>query len=178
MSTTTAESTAERKSWRDADPSALIAHILETHHRYTKDELGRLQSLMESVRKLYEARHPELILVSSLLARLCADLLPHMQKEETILFPFIEALEHGTTPPFGPPSVAMPIRVLSLEHEAAAGILSELRCVTSGYNVPEDACVSYRALLDGLQNLEADLEEHIHLETNVLFPKALAMEAQ
>ncbi|HSN68231.1 MAG TPA: hemerythrin domain-containing protein, partial [Thermoanaerobaculia bacterium] len=95
MSTTTTGSSAARKSWKDEAPSALIAHILGTHHVYTRGELDRLQALAGSVRELHEARHPELILVGSLIARLCADLLPHMQKEEMILFPFIEALERG-----------------------------------------------------------------------------------
>lgn len=65
---------------------------------------------------------------------------------------------------------------MNLEHEMVEGLLAELRCVTSGYNVPEDACVSYRAMLEALQNLEADLQEHIHLESDVLFPKAPRME--
>jgi regulator of cell morphogenesis and NO signaling len=171
-----AESTADRKSWRELAPSALIAHLLETHHRYTRDELARLETLIAAVRELHQERHPELILIDNLVANLRADLLPHMQKEEMILFPFIEALEEGRTPPFGPPSIDMPIRVMTLDHEKAEGLLAELRCVTSGYGVPEDGCVSYRALLEGLQNLEADLQQHIHLENNILFVKAMEME--
>lgn len=175
-STKAAAIDAVQKSWRDAAPSVLIDHILKTHHKYTRDELARLEELIAAVRSLHEERHPELILIDSLVARLRADLLPHMQKEEMILFPFIQALEEGTQPPFGPPSVAMPIRIMNVEHEQVGGLLAELRCATSGYNVPEDACVSYRAMLDGLQNLEADLEQHIHIESNILFPKALELE--
>jgi regulator of cell morphogenesis and NO signaling len=164
------------KNWKNAEPSALIDHILSTHHQFTREELARLGELGATVRGLHGERHPELILVEQVLSRLAADLLPHMQKEETILFPFIQALEEGTQPPFGPPSVAMPVTVMNIEHERAGALLAELRCVTSGYNLPEDACVSYRALYEGLQNFEADLEQHIHLETNVLFPKALELE--
>lgn len=176
MNSIPAADSAVSPNWRDAAPTALIDHILTTHHRFTRDELARLGELGAAVRALHQDRHPELILVEQLVGRLAADLMPHMQKEELILFPFIEALENGTQPPFGPPSVAMPVNVMNLEHEQAEGLLAELRCVTSGYNLPEDACVSYRALYDGLQNFEADLQQHIHLETNVLFPKALEME--
>jgi regulator of cell morphogenesis and NO signaling len=174
--TTTTQTTDAPKAWRELPPSLLIAHILETHHRYAREELARLEELITAVRELHQDRHPELILVDSLVAKLRADLLPHMQKEEMILFPFIEALEEGRTPPFGPPSIEMPIRIMIADHEKAEGLLAELRCVTSGYNVPEDACLSYRAMLDGLQNLEADLQQHIHLESNILFPKAMDLE--
>lgn len=178
MNSTTAAGPAVSNTWRDAAPTALIDHILATHHTFTRDELTRLAELCASVRALHQERHPELILVEQVIGRLAADLMPHMQKEEMILFPFIEALENGTQPPFGPPSVAMPVSVMNVEHEKAEGLLAELRCVTSGYNLPEDACLSYRALYEGLQNFEADLEQHIHLETNVLFPKALELEGR
>jgi regulator of cell morphogenesis and NO signaling len=176
MNATTAAGPAVSINWRDAAPTALIDHILAAHHQFTRDELARLGELSAAVRELHHERHPELILVEGLIGKLAADLMPHMQKEEMILFPFIEALENGTQPPFGPPSVAMPVTVMNLEHERAEGLLAELRCVTSGYNLPEEACLSWRALYEGLQNFEADLEQHIHLETNVLFPKALEME--
>jgi regulator of cell morphogenesis and NO signaling len=176
MNSTTTATPAVSSNWRDAAPTALIDHILATHHRFTREELARLGELAATVRGLHQERHAELILVERLLGKLAADLMPHMQKEEMILFPFIEALENGTQPPFGPPSVAMPITVMNVQHEQAEGLLAELRCVTSGYNLPEDACISFRALYEGLQNFEADLEQHIHLETNVLFPKALEME--
>ncbi|HEY0591364.1 MAG TPA: hemerythrin domain-containing protein [Thermoanaerobaculia bacterium] len=176
MNSSTAAGSAFATNWRDAAPSALIDHILATHHKFTRDELARLGGLGGAVRELHQERHPELILVDQLIGKLAADLTPHMQKEEMILFPFIEALENGTQPPFGPPSVAMPVNVMNLEHERAEGLLAELRCVTSGYNLPEEACLSWRALYEGLQNFEADLQQHIHLETNVLFPKALEME--
>ncbi len=176
MTTMNAADSAASTSWRAAAPSALIDHILATHHRYTRDELARLVELGATVRGLHQERHPELILVEQLIEKLSADLFPHMQKEELILFPFIQALEEGTQPPFGPPSVAMPINLMNVEHEMVERLLAELRCVTSGYTIPEDACVSWRALYDALQNFEADLQQHIHLETNVLFPKALEIE--
>ena len=178
MSTiSTGATAATTVSWREQSPSALIAHVLETHHRYTRDQLARIEILFGEVRP-DRVRRPELELIETLFTRLRDDLIPHMQKEEVVLFPFIEALETGATPPFGPPSIVMPLAVMTAEHERAEGLLAELRCVTSGYLVPDDASGAHRAIVEGLHALEADLEQHIHLEGNVLFPKALELEGR
>jgi regulator of cell morphogenesis and NO signaling len=101
-----------------------------------------------------------------------------MMKEEAILFPFIEALEAGGAPApvFG--TIQNPIRMMMMEHDAAADILVRLRSVTKNYALPGDACISFRALYERLQDLEHDLHRHIHLENNVLFPRAVELESE
>jgi regulator of cell morphogenesis and NO signaling len=158
-----------------SDPSALADHIEATHHAYLHAELPALDALAEKVAGVHGARHPELADVRRLVTEIRADLEPHLMKEERVLFPAIRALEGGAREfPFG--SVRNPIRMMRLEHDQAGGLLVELRAVSDGYVVPEDGCASYRALYERLAALEADTHLHIHLENNVLFPVAAALE--
>ena len=160
----------------------LITHILDTHHVFTKSEMGRLQSLTDKVIGAHGANHPELLQVRELWQKLCADLTPHMFKEEQILFPYMIALaqaaDHKWAAPFAPfGTVNNPIRMMMREHDTAGEILRELRTLTSDYKPPADACISYQTLFQALENFERDLHQHIHLENNILFPKSLAMES-
>ena len=120
--------------------------------------------------------HPETRSVETLVHRLVEDLGPHLLKEERILFPYIESLEGPARDASCFGTVGNPIRMMLREHEAVGGILGELRAVTARYVAPPDACASFRALSAGLEQFEADLHRHIHLENNVLFPGALALE--
>ncbi|MGH9874970.1 MAG: iron-sulfur cluster repair di-iron protein [Pyrinomonadaceae bacterium] len=163
--------------------SALITHIVDTHHVFTKSEMDRLEALTEKVISAHGANHPELLHVGELFQRLCADLKPHMFKEEQILFPYILALEQAGEQnqprPFAPfGTVNNPIRMMMLEHDTAGEILRELRALTSDYKVTPDACISYQTLYKGLEHFEKDLHQHIHLENNILFPRAIALETR
>jgi len=167
--------------FQNASLPELITHILETHHVFTKSEMHRLQALADKVLNAHGGNHPELIHLNELWLRLCADLKPHMFKEEQILFPYMLALSQAavqTRPvPFAPfGTVNNPIRMMMREHDTAGDILRELRALTDGYKVPDDACISYRTLFEALENFEKDLHQHIHLENNILFPKASALE--
>lgn len=159
----------------------LITHILNTHHEFTKSEMQRIQSLADKVLNAHGGNHPELVHLSELWLRLCADLKPHMFKEEQVLFPYITAMTHAAeqnrSAPFAPfGTVSNPIRMMMREHDTAGQILRELRALTSDFKVPPDACISYQTLYQALENFEKDLHQHIHLENNILFPKALDME--
>ena len=158
----------------------LITHILDTHHVFTKSEMERLQSLADKVLAAHGGNHPELIHLDELFTRLCADLKPHMFKEEQILFPYIVALtktvDHVPFSPFG--TVNNPIRMMMMEHDTAGEILRELRALTSDYKVPDGVCISYQTLYQALEDFEKDLHQHIHLENNILFPKALELESE
>jgi iron-sulfur cluster repair di-iron protein len=167
--------------FQNASLPQLITHILDTHHVFTKSEMDRLQLLADKVLHAHGGNHPELVHLDELLTRLCADLKPHMFKEEQVLFPYILAMtraaeQHGAVPfaPFG--TINNPIRMMMREHDTAGDILRQLRAVTSDYKVPADACISYQTLYQALENFETDLHQHIHLENNILFPKALDME--
>ena len=156
----------------------LIAYILDTHHVFTKSEMDRLQLLADKVLAAHGRNHPELVHVDELLTRLCADLKPHMFKEEQILFPYIvamtEAAEQKRAAPFAPfGTVNNPILMMMREHDTDGEILRELCTLTSDYKAPDDACISYKTLYQALENFEKDLHQHIHLENNILFPKAL-----
>jgi regulator of cell morphogenesis and NO signaling len=110
-------------------------------------------------------------------AELRNELEGHLNKEETLLFPAIVAYERaaGANQPLPPTrfgTVANPIRVMEAEHESAGAALTSIREITGGFAIPEYACVTYRALMTGLQELEQDLHMHIHLENNILFPRA------
>ena len=169
------------REFQNLTPTKLITHIIETHHVFTRSEMERLQALADKVLAAHGSNHPELIHLDELLTRLSADLVPHMMKEEQVLFPYIVSMENATNqnrplpvPFFG--TVNNPIRMMMREHDAAGEIVREIRSLTSDYNLPADACMSYRTLYQALENFEKDLHQHIHLENNILFPKALAME--
>jgi regulator of cell morphogenesis and NO signaling len=163
--------------------SELIAYVLDTHHVFTKQEMARLELLTKKVITAHGENHPELHKVGALLDALCADLKPHMFKEEQILFPYILGLvqadsQNRPTPfaPFG--TVNNPIRMMMMEHDAAGEILRDLRTITSNYTTPADGCISYRTLYEALEAFEKDLHQHIHLENNILFPRAIELEAR
>ena len=159
----------------------LIEHILNAHHVFTKSEINRLEALTEKVIGVHGQNHTELVQAGELFKRLCTDLKPHMFKEEQVLFPYILAMSQADVQnqprPFAPfGTVNNPVRMMMKEHDTAGQILRELRAVTSDYKVPPDACISYQTLYRALENLETDLHQHIHLENNLLFPKALDLE--
>lgn len=160
----------------------LIRHILDTHHVYTREESARIQALLEKVCAKHGERHPELLDVAALFRRLDADLRPHLFKEEQILFPYILRLEEAaarkSAPPFAPfGTVGNPVRMMLFEHDTAGELLRELRAAALDFRAPEDACASFRTLYGALEEFEKDLHRHIHLENNVLFPRAVELEA-
>ena len=167
--------------FQNASVPELITHILDTHHVFTKSEIDRLQALADKVLVAHGNNHPELVQLNELLSYLFADLKPHMFKEEQVLFPYIlevvDAANKKLSAPFAPfGTVNNPVRMMMREHDNAGHILRELRALTSDYKVPLDACMSYRTLYQALENFEKDLHQHIHLENNLLFPKAIELE--
>lgn len=161
--------------------SELIDYILEKHHVFTKKEITRLSALMEKVRRKHGEAHPELFFLENEVNALFEDLSPHMRKEETVLFPFIKHLEMSAAnnlsspqPPFR--TVKNPVRMMMIEHDTAGDILRKMREISHDYAAPETACPSFRALYFGLEELEKDLHRHIHLENNILFPRAVELE--
>jgi regulator of cell morphogenesis and NO signaling len=166
-----------------ASLSELIDYILDKHHVYTRDEMERLAPLFEKVITAHGQNHPELAQMNELFAQLCADLRPHMFKEEQVLFPFIVQLERSVlenrAAPFAPfGTVINPIRMMMSEHDTAGDLLRAMGALSSDYTFPADGCPSYQALYQGLEAFEQDLHQHIHLENNVLFPRAIEMEAK
>ncbi len=167
--------------WRERPLAELASYIVEKHHAYTKAELARLDQLTTKVTGVHGQRHPELLKVQAVFRLLQKDLMPHMLKEEQVLFPYIVKLEDAAlnnrpapTPFFG--TVRNPIAMMVQEHDTAGDLLRELRSATSDYAVPSDGCTSYKTLCAAFQEFEQDLHEHIHLENNILFPRAVVLE--
>lgn len=166
------------ENWLDAPLAELCDHIEQTHHAYLKRELPRLAELVAKVAQAHAENHPELTTIQQVFASLRAELEPHMFKEEHILFPAIRKMEQSSGDPrfpFG--SVANPIRMMEYEHDNAGAGLERIHSLTGGYAVAPDACNSYRAMLDGLRQLEQDMHQHVHKENNILFPRAIQLEA-
>lgn len=172
----------EEPNFLSATLVELIDHIVEKHHVFTKTELARLRALIDKVHGVHGQNHPELAEIRSLFASLNVELEPHMMKEERVLFPYVVGMEGAVRnqrpvekPPFG--TVRNPIQMMMLEHEGAGYLLKEIRKVSSNYALPADACISYQTLYQALEAFERDLHQHIHLENNILFPRAVEMEA-
>jgi len=168
--------------FQNLSAAELIEYILDKHHVYTRDEMQRLETLVDKVVNAHGANHPELLSIRDLLQQLIAELRGHMFKEEQILFPFIVQLEHyvsqGQPAPFAPfGTVNNPIRMLMFEHDKAGELLREMRKLSRDYKVPENACMSYQTFYEALEAFEQDLHQHIHLENNVLFPMASKLES-
>lgn len=171
------ESEPSAECWLTASLVDLCDHIEQKHHTYLKSELPRLREMIAKVFHKHGDEHPELAEVHRAFTDLEAELVPHMFKEENILFPAIRRLELASGPqafPFG--TVANPIRMMEHEHGNAAEALTRIRKATGDFAVPDDACNTYRALFDGLRVLESDLHQHIHKENNILFPRAIELE--
>jgi regulator of cell morphogenesis and NO signaling len=167
---------AEPEAWATLGPVDLVGHIEATHHRYLHDELPRLAALAGKVQAAHGSRHPELAEVRALVGELRLDLEPHLAKEERILFPAIRVLFNGSPGQVPGGTLRMPISVMLAEHDATAVLLDRLRRTTGDYVPPPDACTSFRALYDGLAELEADTHLHVHKENNLLFPAVAARE--
>ncbi len=167
--------------WRQESLTSLSAYIIDKHHHFTRQEIDRLEKLFDKVCSRHGENHPELFEAQKTFYQLKQDLIPHMLKEEQVLFPYITRVEEAAgegrrvPPPFFG-TVQNPVRMMMLEHEAAGDLLRALRATTVNYTPPPDACASYQALYQALAGFEADLHQHIHLENNLLFPRAIEME--
>jgi regulator of cell morphogenesis and NO signaling len=168
-------------NWQAVPLADVITHIKNTHHQYTRQEIARLGPLFVKVCSVHGNKHPELLQLRETFQGLAQELTTHMMKEEMVLFPYIERMEESVLqrepilpPPFG--TVQNPVSMMEHEHDSAGNALRTLRASSNGYVAPPDACVSYQTLYKTLAEFEADLHQHIHLENNILFPRAIALE--
>jgi regulator of cell morphogenesis and NO signaling len=164
------------EDWQKEPLARLIEHINRTHHAFVRSESARIRALLEKVCGVHGGNHPELLQVNAAFQALTEELSSHLMKEEQILFPYILGAEQGAAPPACFGSVQNPIRMMMFEHDNAGSVLRELRRLTGDYTAPADACISYQTLFQALLGFEADLHQHIHLENNILFPRAMALE--
>ncbi|HET8827752.1 MAG TPA: iron-sulfur cluster repair di-iron protein, partial [Pelobium sp.] len=161
----------------------LIDYIVKTHHKYVKESLPFMSELSEKVARVHGGSHPELLELATIFNSLNRDLELHLMKEENILFPYIKELvlakKEGrtlATAPFG--KVNHPTQMMETEHEQAGENMEAIRKLTNDFELPFDACNSYQILFKKLAEFENDLFNHVHLENNILFPKAITLEKE
>jgi regulator of cell morphogenesis and NO signaling len=182
LQTSAAESSAAASSLQDlvqATPTALVDHIVQTHHTYLRGELPRLSDLAERVMTVHGDRHPELADVRDTFEVLRADLEPHLDREEQILFPLVREIDaalHSDNAANG--ELENAVSVLEDDHEQVGDLLARLRELTNSFTTPADGCASYRSLYDGLHRLADDTHLHVHKENNILFPAAIDRERE
>ena len=159
----------------------LADYIVNTHHSYIRKTLPDIVVYANKVMRVHGNHHPELLRIHQLADEINEELTDHMLKEENILFPYIKALDAAKDhvqplQAFPFKTIQSPISVMEMEHELVGRNLEEIRQLTNNYSLPEDACASYSLLYRLLDEFEEDLHLHIHLENNILFPKALEAE--
>lgn len=168
--------------WVSMPLAELTKHIRERHHQYVRDSIPRLRALLAKIREKHGSNHRELHEIEKLFADIAREILMHMQKEEQILFPFIDSLERAVNSgePVEPPffqSVRNPIHSMMKDHDSAGELMRQIRTMSGGFKAPSDACTSYQATYQGLEEFEEDLHLHVHLENNILFPRAVQLES-
>ena len=159
----------------------LIDHIMNVHHSYVEENIPLLLQYANKVARVHGHHYTELLRINELVVDLANDLMSHMQKEEVILFPYVKQelknQREGLTsdaPHFG--TINNPVKVMMHEHDHAGDIFKEISRLTNNYTPPGGACNTFRALYSKLEEFEQDLHQHVHLENNILFPKALRLE--
>lgn len=166
----------------NAWPADLLAtYIVKTHHRYVREKTPVLLTYLNKIEKVHGERHPELYEINKLFSECALELGQHLEKEEKILFPYIDKMESSKSahegyaqPGFG--SVQNPISMMVHEHEAEGDRFEKIAALTNNYTPPADACSTYQVAFEMLKEFEQDLHNHIHLENNILFPKSIKLE--
>jgi regulator of cell morphogenesis and NO signaling len=160
----------------------LTGYIVTNHHAYVRQAIGTLRAHTRKVAEVHGERHPEVVAIADRFEGVAREMTQHMAKEEQMLFPYINALvaaSRGGRAPLAPfRDVANPIRTMEIEHQAAGDELAAIRKLSGNYTPPADACSTFQVTYKELQAFEADLHQHVHLENNILFPRALLLEGQ
>lgn len=167
-------------SYNDWNLDFLADYIVNTHHSYVRKYLPELMAYSQKVAKVHGEQHPELMPIQKLVEEIDQELTEHMEQEEKVLFSYIKKIvqaRSGSLPlnKEGKDLSAL-IEELEKEHDHVGRCLDKIRELSKGYALPSDACASYKLLFTMIQEFEDDLHLHIHLENNILFPKALEME--
>jgi regulator of cell morphogenesis and NO signaling len=168
------------RDWQREPLFGIIEHILHKHHHFVRRELVHLDALFAKTCSAHGSAYPELLSMQALFRELSQELLSHMANEEQVLFPYITELEERLSrqEALAPPHLKTlsAVRAMMQEHELAGSKLAEIRELSCNYSVPAHACAAWRSLYALLREFERDLHHHVHLENNLLFPRALEME--
>lgn len=177
LESTTRRDNTDQFNYQQLSLTALANHIVSTHHQYVKNEMPLITMYLQKIAAKHCGRHPEMLQVFEIFTGLQHEMELHMQKEEQVLFPRIRQTEALALDEPGVHSnrsyLQAPIHVMEDEHDAAGEAMAAIRTLTNNYTLPEDACTTYKLSFAALQAFEADLHHHVHLENNILFPKAM-----
>lgn len=165
-------------SW---DLNFLCDYIVNTHHKYVVKAMPLIFEYTQKVERAHGGTHPEVVEIAGLFTKIMDEFNLHMLKEEQILFPYIKNLATAKekeidpeSPPFG--TVQNPIDMMELEHENVGEMMNVIRQLSNNYTPPVGACATYKIAYAKLNEFENDLHQHIHIENNILFPRAVALE--
>jgi len=158
------------ESW---EPSLLIDFIVQHHHKYVRESIPQLQALLDKVCSVHGVEQPQLLAIRNDFSALADELLNHLPKEENMLFPAIKGMSQNEDSEFT--NLQAPVSVMEHEHETAGKLIKSIRSLSNNYTPPDNACLSFQMTYKLLQDFEGDLMQHIHLENNILFPKALEL---
>lgn len=177
LTETTGKAGLDFNNW----PIDLLADYIEkTHHRYVQKAIPDIVKKLEKINDVHGDKHQELKKVLDLFKASAIALTNHMRKEEMILFPFIRKMVAegiSSSDEISMNSVSNPIKQMMIEHENEGERYTTIAGLTKNYSVPDDGCNTYRITMDLLHEFDSDLHQHIHLENNILFPKALKLES-
>ena len=169
--------TPEEVHFTDFGLTDLINHITTSHHQYVENSIPALKIYLQKLVLVHGGRHPELAEIKDEFFKAADALTTHMKKEELILFPYVKAMEEAQSshfnlskPHFG--TIENPIHMMEDEHDTEGERFRLISELTGGYRTPADGCQTYKVAFAMLQEFEEDLHKHIHLENNILFPKA------
>jgi regulator of cell morphogenesis and NO signaling len=167
--------------WQDLD--VLTKYIVSHHHRYVQEAIPAITKWLDKLVSVHGSRHPSLADTRRTFAEISDEMTSHMAKEENILFPFINDLatagRNGGHLPMGPfGTIVNPVRMMESDHQLVGDLAAALRRFTGDYMPPDDACTTFRLCYAELARFEADLHRHIHVENNILFPRAIELEAK
>ncbi len=171
----------EERDFNSWDLNRLVDYIVDKHHTYVKEAIPLILVYAAKVAKVHGHHYTEVVQINKLFVDLASELESHMMKEEKVLFPFVKKLFQTTqsgdsigAPHFG--TVNNPIRMMEAEHDTAGAIINKIASLSNQFSPPSDACNTFRALYAKLFEFQDDLFQHIHLENNILFPKAIKLE--
>lgn len=159
------------KNW---DPVFLSEYIVNTHHKFVLKNLPELVFYTQKIADVHGDHHPELVEIANLFGKLNSELLQHLKNEEEVLFPAIKEVVASNLPETKE-TIKTEIERMLGEHDFAGGAMDEINKISKGYRVPEDGCNTYKVAFEMLEQFEDDLHTHVHLENNILYPKALAL---
>ncbi len=173
---------SEQHNYNEWSLDFLTDYIVNNHHQFVRSKIPEIEFYADKVARVHGERHPELLEIREIFMKLKEELLEHQDKEEEILFPYVKKLVRAeqeeksikNDPDFG--SAADPVAMMEAEHEEAGEMMEAIQNLSDDFTPPEDACASYRVLFQSLEGFQIDLHKHVHLENNILFPKALEME--